>query len=446
MIRRILSLGLIVSLLLMVLPWGTALAQGNVDAYVNTAQLKMRAAPNSRAEAVKVLVSNDTLQLLGRDKDANWLFAQAADSVQGWVASNFLLINNRVVLKNLPIVDTVVGAAPNNNPPAANAGVNPTAEPAQANIPPPVDGGGIGGGFELGGQVRDLNGRTVDALRRSGMTWVKKQAFAGDGNAIGAISAAKGSGFKILLSVIGDKSSVTNPSYQDSYAAFVGTLAASGADAIEVWNEMNIDREWPTGKISPDSYVSLLAKSYNAIKSANRNTIVITGAPAPTGAEGAFGLDRVWNDDRYVAGMVAAGAGRYADCIGIHYNEGIVGPGQSGGDKRGNYDTYYFSTMLRRGMAGFRGKPACYTEIGYLTPEGFPPLPGSFGWASDVTVAQQAAWLAQAAQIGSRSNVRLMIVFNVDFTNYGEDPMAGFAIIRPDGSCPACDTLGNVMR
>ena len=28
---------------------------------------------------------------------------------------------------------------------------------------------------------------------------------------------------------------------------------------------------------------------------------------------------------------------------------------------------------------------------------------------------------------------------------YGDDPQAGYAIIRPDGSCPACDTLRAVM-
>ena len=37
-----------------------------------------------------------------------------------------------------------------------------------------------------------------------------------------------------------------------------------------------------------------------------------------------------------------------------------------------------------------------------------------------------------------------MIVFNVDFKEYGADPQAGYAIIRPGGSCPACDTLRQV--
>jgi hypothetical protein len=38
-----------------------------------------------------------------------------------------------------------------------------------------------------------------------------------------------------------------------------------------------------------------------------------------------------------------------------------------------------------------------------------------------------------------------MIVFNVDFDYYGSDPQAGYAIIRPGGSCPACASLGAVV-
>ena len=82
--------------------------------------------------------------------------------------------------------------------------------------------------------------------------------------------------------------------------------------------------------------------------------------------------------------------------------------------------------------------------IGLLTPEGFPPLPGSFGWAENVTLAQQASWLDQVVSLSARSGkVRLLIIWNIDFTQYGDDPMAGFAIIRPDGSCPACDALAS---
>jgi hypothetical protein len=38
-----------------------------------------------------------------------------------------------------------------------------------------------------------------------------------------------------------------------------------------------------------------------------------------------------------------------------------------------------------------------------------------------------------------------MIIWYADFTRYDSDPMAGYAIIRPDGSCPACETLRGVL-
>ncbi len=174
---------------------------------------------------------------------------------------------------------------------------------------------------------------------------------------------------------------------------------------------------------------------------------MISGALAPTGAEGAFGLGRVWNDDHYYAGMAAAGAANYADCIGAHYNEGIVSPAQTNGDPRDNYPTRYFGSMLSRAASPFGSKPICFTELGYLSPAGYSPAPAGFEWAQNTTVAEQATWLAQAAVRASNSGrVRLLIVFNVDFTSYGADPQAGYAMLRPGGSCPACDALGSVAR
>lgn len=45
----------------------------------------------------------------------------------------------------------------------------------------------------------------------------------------------------------------------------------------------------------------------------------------------------------------------------------------------------------------------------------------------------------------STNRVRLMIIFNIDFTNYGEDPQAGFAMIRPGNVCLACATIAANM-
>ena len=425
-----------------------AQAQGDPDAYVNVESVNLRSAPNNRASVVAKLPSNTQLKVLGRNKTTTHVFVQTNEGQQGWVGVQFLLYRPKFVLNDLPIVDTVVGGAP---APATGdtGGSQPqaTAVPPAGDTAPPVVSGGVSGSFELGGQVSGLSSNTVNAMRTAGMTWVKRQAGMGDGGAIGAIGEAHGLGFKILLSVIGDRNGVTDEGYQNAYAGYVAQLAAAGADAIEIWNEQNIDREWATGHIDPVLYVRLLSKSFNAIKGANRGTIVVTGAPAPTGAEGAFGLDRVWNDDRYYQGMARAGAGAYADCIGIHYNEGIVSPNQNSGDPRDNYPTRYFTTMLNRALGPFPGKKGCFTELGYLSSDGFGPLPGGFAWAGNTTVQQHAAWLAQAAvRASGTGRVRFMIIFNVDFTHYGEDPQAGFAIIRPGGGCPACETLGRVMR
>jgi hypothetical protein len=219
-----------------------------------------------------------------------------------------------------------------------------------------------------------------------------------------------------------------------------------GADAIEVWNEMNIDREWPSGSISPQSYTQLLAQAYNAIKANNPNTLVISGAPAPTGFFG--GCTGAGCDDNfYVQGMAAAGAANYMDCLGVHYNEGILPPTQTSGDPRGSSGHYsrYYQGMVNTYWNAFGGrKPLCFTELGYLSPEGFGPLPAGFEWAANTSVGEQAAWLDSAVSLARNSGrVRILIVWNVDFANYGADPMGGFAIIRPGGGCPACDALAN---
>ncbi|HRE48557.1 MAG TPA: hypothetical protein PLD47_12600 [Aggregatilineales bacterium] len=311
----------------------------------------------------------------------------------------------------------------------------------------PISGGTgsvVSGDFELGGHAQELNANTVQRMKEAKMRWVKKQVRGGEGPSY--ISQAKANGFKIMLGVVGDKSRAMDPNYHTEYAAWVGSLAAAGADAIEVWNEQNLDREWPNGQISPQVYTQLLAKAYAAIKAANPNTIVISGAPAPTGGAAGGKSAAFWNDDVYMAEMAAAGAGQYADCIGLHYNEGIVSPGQSSGDPRDNYPTRYFGTMLARGLASFPGERACFTELGYLTPEGYGALPGGFAWAQNVTIANQRDWLAEAAVLSAANRVRLMIVWNVDFPVFdGGDPMAGYAIIRRDRSCPACAKLASVI-
>ena len=337
--------------------------------------------------------------------------------------------------------------------------VTEAAAPAEANtdsdLPAPVAGSAATGGFEIGGHILDLNGNTAGLLNRSGMSWVKKQLSFSVGDspskAQGLIDQAHSNGFKVLLGIVGNQSQMGDfNSYIQSYADFVGGVAALGADGIEVWNEPNIDREWPAASINGANYTQMLAAAYNGIKSRRPETLVISGAPAPTGFFGSAGCGSGGcNDDVFMQQMAQAGAGQYLDCVGLHYNEGIVPPTQAGGDPRGEYPTYYFGSMLARGYGPFGGKPVCFTELGYLSGDGFDAaIPASFGWAGDTSVAEHAAWLAGAAtQAAQSGRVRLMIVWNVDFPFYtATDPMGGYAMFRPDGSCPACDSVGSVMN
>ncbi len=351
-----------------------------------------------------------------------------------------------------PVPTTTPAEAPTATPTTAPAVAQAPASGGGGASSAPVAGPGAGsiaaGSFEFGGHVTSTATNAADAMRGAGMSWMKVQirhsSGMGGGVAAGAINDAHARGFKILLGLPGTPGDLAagGQGYIQQYANFLGEVAALGPDAIEVWNEQNLDREWPTGQISAAAYTDVLRQAYQAIKSRNGNVMVISGALAPTGAEGAF-PGQVVNDDRYLREMVAAGALQYMDCVGAHYNEGIVGPNQRSGDPRDGYYTRYFWGMVDTywGIIGGQ-KPLCFTELGYLTPEGYGPLPGFFAWAQNVTISQQAAWLAEAAALSSQSGrVRLMIIWNVDFTVYGGDPQAGYAMIRADGSCPACNSL-----
>lgn len=283
----------------------------------------------------------------------------------------------------------------------------------------------------------------------AGMNWVKFQHKWGSGDTpdavAGRIQQAHANGFKVLLSIPG---SSTYPGSIDfnGYVQFLGGVAALGPDAIEVWNEENIDFEWPAGQIDPTSYVNnMLAPAYNAIKSANSSVMVVSGAPAPTGFDNGT---NAWSDSRYMAGVAAAGGGNYMDCIGVHHNAGATSPSASSGHPAGNnhYSWFFLPTMNMYYNSFGGARPVCFTELGYLSGQDFGGVPSRFNWAANTTVDQHAQWLAEAASLSASSGkVRLLIIFNVDFTLWSDDPQAGYAMLRPNGSCPSCGLLGQVM-
>lgn len=333
---------------------------------------------------------------------------------------------------------------PDNNDQPAD---EPTPAPAPAAAPAGV-AGGDGGGFELGGQIPNQIAYTNE-MNQAGMRWVKFQIKYGPGvdPALAGVfvGAGQAAGYKVLLSIPGDP-------YPDAidfagYTEFLRQVASYNPDAIEVWNEMNIAFEWPAGQINPTSYVNdMLAPAFNAIKSTSPNTMVIIGALAPTGAFGGGCGAQGCDDVPYVQGMAQAGAAQYANCLGVHHNSGTTSPSVRSGRPEGDHYSWYFLPTVEAYYNAMGGAlPVCITELGYLSPEGYGTLPDNFAWASNTTVAQHAQWLGEAKDVSqSLGYVRMMIIFNVGFTTWTPtDPQAGFSIIRPDGSCPACASLGS---
>ncbi|MEZ4593969.1 MAG: hypothetical protein R3D55_22930 [Chloroflexota bacterium] len=400
------------------------------------------------------LLQNTEVTIVGRDQFGYWLqilFATPDGEQTGWMATSLIDVDPAFDLATLAdktdalveLPDAPVAAAPGTAPVAA---ATPTPAPTTSSgPPPPVAAPPVAvGSFELGGQTHTFSNPVL--MASAGMTWVKFQHKWGEGgnpnDLAGRINNAHAAGFKVLLSIPGANTYPEGINFGE-YIQFLAGVAALGPDAIEVWNEMNIDFEWPAGQIDPASYVNnMLAPAYNAIKAANPNVMVISGAPAPTGFDNGT---NAWADNRYMAGMLAAGAASYADCIGAHFNAGASSPSGVSGHPTGSahYSWYLLPTL---NVYAQLGKPVCFTELGYLSGEDYGGVPDRFGWAAGTTVAQHAAWLAEAVSVAANTGrVRLIIIFNVDFTQWGDDPQAGYAMIRKNGGCPACETLARVM-
>jgi hypothetical protein len=220
--------------------------------------------------------------------------------------------------------------------------------------------------LELGGQTATFD--HTDEMRDAGMTWVKFQIKwepgASGGDVATRIAEAHEHGFKVLLSVTGPP----EPASIDfaAYEAYLGEAATLGPDAIEIWNEQNLSREWPVGQISGENYVNnMLMPAYTTIKAINPDVMVISGALSPTGYFGGCRPEGC-DDATFIQDMIAAGGYYYMDCVGVHFNSGATSPHDTtghpadGGD--GHYTWYYQGTVDVYGFLGMR--PLCFTELG----------------------------------------------------------------------------------
>ncbi|MCA9922438.1 MAG: hypothetical protein KC419_11995 [Anaerolineales bacterium] len=231
-------------------------------------------------------------------------------------------------------------------------------------------------------------------------------------------------------------------------------------DAIEVWNEQNLDREWTTSNgISPEDYVEFLRVSYEAVKAEDPDVIIISGALSPTG-------DGDWvrwaHDFDYMDRALAAGMLNYADCVGAHHNgynlpadvpveDANSHPKAATAVFRGPFDNQYTGNRLNhlwtfkstidgyieRVQAVNPEMKLCVTEFGWATSEGYDQAPAGFEFALDNSLQDQADYIVQAFQtMHDSGKVWLAFLFNYDFGNKGggptDDPVP-YSIIDTNG-------------
>ena len=116
--------------------------------------------------------------------------------------------------------------------------------------------------------------------------------------------------------------------YQD-YADFISVFAnryrpgsAIGTvDAVEVWNEVNLNREWgnqPINQQQAADYVRFLTLAYRAAHAAQPKIVVITAGLSPTGVR----TSDAWDDAEYLQWLYDAGlkGGVNYDVLGAHGN------------------------------------------------------------------------------------------------------------------------------
>jgi hypothetical protein len=254
------------------------------------------------------------------------------------------------------------------------------------------------------------------------------------------------------------------PADPQTYVSFVSALLSrypGKIHAVEVWNEMNIDREWAsTSGLNPAKYVALLRAAYTAIKAIDPNIIVISGALSPTGLNDGV---RAYDDFVYMEMLINAGMLQTTDCVGAHHNGYNIGPNVPWNNVpndpnarfRGPFDNPHHSWSFYSTLNGYHDrivaagsdKRLCITEFGWPVTEDLGGTPQNFEFADDNTLVEQAAYFDEAIQLmHDWGFVWLAFIWNL---NYG--PQAGwnasndnvpYSLLRPEWrNAPAYDAI-----
>lgn len=218
-------------------------------------------------------------------------------------------------------------------------------------------------------------------------------------------------------------------------------------DAVEIWNEPNLIREWQgTLPFNGQGYMRLFAPAYQAVRAYSPTIAVITAGLAPTG-NSAGSVD----DREFLRQMYAAGLAQYQDIyIGIHPYSWANSPDATCCGTRGWDDDphFFFADNIRdyREIMNRNGHNVqmFITEFGYASWDGLPgnPPPGS-EWMRFTDRFTQGLYTIRALEIAQSSGyIGPVILWNLNFGVLAglienRDERVAYSLVMPG-------TLGNI--
>ncbi len=220
-------------------------------------------------------------------------------------------------------------------------------------------------------------------------------------------------------------------------------------NAIEVWNEPNLMREWYGHSLTGSDYMRYFRTAYNAIRQFSPNITIITAAPAPTGDSQYSTNDRTWMQQLYNEGLAQYGNDV---AVGIHPYGWANAPDSRccsaptrGWDDQPQFfflDTIedYRSIMTANG----HGSAQMWgTEFGWATFDGLqtssgsrPTDPPGEPYFAFLDQSQQANFTLRAFELAqARPYLGPMILWNLNFATLGgaldqSDSKAGYGLLN----------------
>lgn len=301
---------------------------------INADLLNIRSEPSTTGNIVGSASEGQRYSIVGRSQDNAWVQIAENGRLLGWVAAEFVTIEQVVV-------------APTTAPAAGGTAEEPAAQPTSApsgNVTfqaPTMRSPDFGAQAFLWWKP-EIAVRDLQLMKEAGFNWVK-QSFAwetiegaGKGQydwsyADRVVSEVNASGLQLLARLSSDPD-LTNfwaghpPGNASNFADFAFALASryncqAGSrgciQAYQIWNEPNLAREWGGNRPNPAQYVEFLRQAYAAIKRANPNAIVISAGMAPTGSND----NNAMPDDLFYEQMYQAMGGNSNCCfdmLGVH--------------------------------------------------------------------------------------------------------------------------------